>query len=192
VTVPRILLGLAGLNVTAFLIAFLLGFPVVPRVALEAQPGEGILSSAELADANRVFFRHFSAGVITGVLTLLVHSIVMVYFIGTGRWIREAVERYDLSGSWNTQARKLKARTFPFALLSMLLMILAATLGAAADVGKVPSWWHLGAVSVAFLFNLGTYYREYRAVIQNVAILNDVVQEARQRTPRRVATHTTT
>ena len=170
----RILIGLAVLNTVLLVLASWLGLATEPRAAVEA-----LVSRAEAATAlNRAFHRHFLVALIAGVSTLLVHSIVMTYFIGTGRWVKEAVARWALDEQFNRATRRLKAMAFPFAFFSIVLLLATTVLGAACDTGKAPSGLHLAAALVTLGFNLLSYVVEYRAVVRNVSLLHRVAEAA--------------
>jgi hypothetical protein len=78
---------------------------------------------------------HRLAGVGVGLLVVLVNSIVVTYFIGTSRWGKEVVETYSLDAELVRRSTRLKRRTFPFALSSMLVVVGVIALGGAADPG---------------------------------------------------------
>jgi hypothetical protein len=63
---------------------------------------------------------HRLSGVLAALLVVLVNSMAVTYFIGTGRWCREVVETYGLDPAYIDRSRTLKRRAFPFALLAML------------------------------------------------------------------------
>ena len=171
----RILTGLTVLNLLLLAVAFWLGLAAEPRSAVATA------SEAARAEAlNDAFHRHFLVGLLAGICTLLVHSIVMTYFIGTGRWVKEAVTRWQLDPAFDRATRKLKARSFPFAFFSMVFIIVTTILGAACDNGSAPSWLHLSAAIVTIGFNVVSYFFEYAAVEQNVALLSRVVAAASQ------------
>jgi len=178
--VQRILVALAIINTACLLTAAVLGTWVEPRVQLAAHWEGQAITEKQAAELNRPFFRHFVAGICAGVTTLLTHSIVMTYFIGTGRWVKEAVEKWALDAVYERRTRKLKARSFPFAFFSMVLVIATTILGGATDTGMVPGWTHLTAALVTILFNLISYYFEYAAVSDNVRLLDEVVAAARR------------
>lgn len=176
----RILVALAIINTVCLITAAALGTAVEPRASLEAQWKDAPVSQEQAAALNRPFFRHFVAGIVAGVTTLLTHSIVMTYFIGTGRWIKEAIEKWGLDPEFDRRTRKLKARSFPFAFFSMVFVILTTILGGAADTGLVPGWAHLTVAYLTILFNLISYFFEYNAVVDNVKLLDQVVGAARR------------
>jgi hypothetical protein len=76
---------------------------------------------------------HRLSGVLAALMVVLVNSMAVTYFIGTGRWCREVVETYGLDGSYIERSRQLKRSAFPFALLGMLAVVTIVALGGAAD-----------------------------------------------------------
>ena len=76
---------------------------------------------------------HRLSGVLAALMVVLVNSMAVTYFIGTGRWCREVVETYGLDGSYIERSRRLKRSAFPFALLGMLAVVTVVALGGAAD-----------------------------------------------------------
>jgi len=76
---------------------------------------------------------HRLSGVLAALLVVLVNSMAVTYFIGTGRWCREVVETYGLDPAYIDRSRVLKRRAFPFALLAMLAVVAIVALGGAAD-----------------------------------------------------------
>ena len=76
---------------------------------------------------------HRLSGVLTALVIVLVNSMGVTYFIGTGRWCREAVETYGLDDSFIDRSRGLKRSAFPYALLGMLGVVAIVALGGAAD-----------------------------------------------------------
>lgn len=76
---------------------------------------------------------HRLSGVLAALLVVLVNSMAVTYFIGTGRWCREVVETYALDPGYIERSRVLKRRAFPFALLGMLAVVAIVALGGAAD-----------------------------------------------------------
>lgn len=130
---------------------------------------------------------HWHAGLWTSVLTLFLHSLVLTYFIGTGRWVREVGEAYGLPDYWHRRSWASKVRSIAFALVSMLLVIAAAASGAATDPGatvRLHRWMglsgatlHLVTSIVAIAANAVSYVFEYRAIRENGAIIEEVMQE---------------
>ncbi len=76
---------------------------------------------------------HRLLGVAAALVVVLVNSIVVTYFIGTSRWCKEVVETYGLDAQFVRRSLTLKRRTFPWALMSMLVIVGVVALGGAAD-----------------------------------------------------------
>ncbi len=93
---------------------------------------------------------HRLSGMFTALMVLLVNSLAVTYFIGTGRWCREVVETYRLDPALVERSKRLKRSSFPFAVIGMLSMVGIVALGGAADPGgglaaTSQEWvtWHL-------------------------------------------------
>jgi hypothetical protein len=78
---------------------------------------------------------HFLLGVLASLVTVLVNSVSVTYFIGTTRWCREVVEEYGLDASLYERSRALKRLTYPWALGGVFVMLGIICAGAAADPG---------------------------------------------------------
>ena len=76
---------------------------------------------------------HRLSGVLAALVVVLVNSMAVTYFIGTGRWCREVVETYGLAPALIERSRRLKRSAFPFALVGMLAVVAIVALGGAAD-----------------------------------------------------------
>ena len=76
---------------------------------------------------------HRLSGVLAALMVVLVNSMAVTYFIGTGRWCREVVETYGLNDSYIARSRRLKRAAFPFAMIGMLAVVTIVALGGAAD-----------------------------------------------------------
>ena len=66
---------------------------------------------------------HRLSGVLTALVVVLVNSMAVTYFIGTGRWCREVVETYGLDAGFVGRSRLLKRRAFPLSLVGMLAVV---------------------------------------------------------------------
>jgi hypothetical protein len=76
---------------------------------------------------------HRLSGIFAALMVVLVNSLVVTYFIGTGRWCREVVETYGLPASLVARAKGLKRAAFPWSVLGMLAVVGIVALGGAAD-----------------------------------------------------------
>jgi hypothetical protein len=168
----RILLGMAGLNTILLLVTFGVGFVCEGRAYIGPD--------ASLTATQRMFTFHLLGGLAAALLSLLLHSLVFTYFIGTGRWVQEVVKAYGLSGSLLENTRALKIRALPFILGSVLLVIATATCGAATDRGLLDRNVHLIIAVCAIAVNFWSYLREYQVVVANNQIIVDIMAQVTQ------------
>lgn len=120
------------------------------------------------------FTLHAFFGLITTLSCLITHCWVFFYFIGTGEGIREGILDNKLDLAAIKRTKKFKAKTFPFALFSMIFMIVATILGAGAQVGKVSAGWHKGLVYFALLFNLFSFFQEFKIIKDNRELMENL------------------
>ena len=137
-------------------------------------------------DADPTFQIHFLLALFTAFLTLLVHCLIFTYFLGTGRWVREVSGAYQLPDDpLPKQTRELKRRSFPPALIAMLVTIAATAAGAAVQRGVWPWWLHFSLATATLLVNAWAFPIEYRNLRVNVGVLEKVMEEVdRIRTSR--------
>ena len=76
---------------------------------------------------------HRWIGIIAILITLLVNSVCVTYFIGTSRWCKEVVAAYSMDQSYAEESLRLKRKSFPYSLASILISIFITGMGAAAD-----------------------------------------------------------
>ena len=157
-----------------------LGLAVTVGSLLLASFGSGFLVPSGLGGMWHDL--HFLLSLLAAMATLLVHSIAFTYFLGTGKWVAEVVRVYRLPEWVSATAAKNKRRAFPFEIGSMLLIGVAAWLGAAVDTRKAMNatwaYWHLGASAVALGFNLGAFAVEYASIVAQARLLLEVKDQA--------------
>lgn len=172
----RIFLSLAVLNSLALAATYALGFVVDAHAPDEA--------------AQRLFTSHFLIGLFTAVFTLLVHSVVFTYFVGTGRWVKEIGESYPLKPDFSRRSRNLKRRAFAWALSAMFAAIATAVFGAASDTaprlgwegwaGLSPTHLHWLAATVTIAFNTAAYFGEFVVIRANMQLIHEVMSEVKR------------
>ena len=91
----------------------------------------------ELEAAKRHVRLHILTGILAAIVTVLVQSVGVTYFIGTGRWCKEVVETYELDADWTRRSNRIKRRAFPWAMLGIGLVLAISAFGAAADPGTL-------------------------------------------------------
>jgi hypothetical protein len=129
---------------------------------------------------------HRLSGVLAALMVVLVNSLTVTYFIGTGRWCREVVEAYGLDQAFVARSAKLKRGAFPFALAGMLAVVTIVALGGAADpaAGRKGSrdWvtWHLvGGIGLAGAI-AACFQAQLPAIRGQHGLIDDVMDEVRR------------
>src|SRR5205823_2923338 len=127
---------------------------------------------------DSTYMIHFFLGLASVLVCLGVHCLIFIYFLGTGRWVKEVANAYRLPDDpLPKKTRELKRKAFPPALFAMLVPIGAAAAGTAAQRQD----WHWGyhaALAVATIaVNLWAFVVELRCVRANVVVLDDVMRE---------------
>ncbi len=89
-----------------------------------------VFSQIELISPTLRF--HVLFGVATALVTLLINSITVTYFIGTSRWCKEVVDTYHLDNDLAQQCTELKRKTFPWACGGIVVLIAIVFLGGAS------------------------------------------------------------
>jgi hypothetical protein len=123
-------------------------------------------------------WQHQAIGVLTGIYTCLVHCIVMMHFMGSGKGIKEAVQTHNLPNDPQTgyvrRTKRFKARTSGLATLSCLLIIGVVWLGGAKDVGMLKGLTHAWFAYFAIAFNLYSFWVEHRVIRENTAMIREI------------------
>ncbi len=143
--------------------------------------GAGWLSwfrdGASRADVS-TFMIHLILGLTTVLVCLGVHCLIFIYFLGTGRWVKEVANAYRLPDDPLPKlTRELKRQAFPPALFAMLVPIGAAATGAAAQMHLWHWGFHAALAVFTIVINLWAFAVELRCVRANVVVLDGVMRE---------------
>jgi hypothetical protein len=134
---------------------------------------------------------HLSLGVLATLSVVLVNSISVTYFIGTGRWCMEVTEAYHLEPEWTRQSTKLKRRSFAWALWGVFTAVGIAALGAAADPGTLRAGtadWvlpHATAAIVGTILISHSLYVQFLRIAENHAVIREILAQVRQKRSER-------
>ena len=161
----QILAVLAPLNWLTLLAAFGVGL---------ASTAMGGLQRADIS----IYVMHFLLGLCAVLFTLFVHCLIFIYFLGTGRWVKEVALAYGIADAPLPKlTRELKRSTFPPALFAMLTPIAAAAAGAAVQWRDWNWTVHFTLAVATLAVNAWAFWVEYRNVSINATIIEDVMRE---------------
>lgn len=156
-----------------------------------------------VSEATRSVRRHAEyhklLGLATAIVSVLVNSIAVTYFIGTGRWCQEVVDTYRLSSDFIDRSKRLKRKTFPWSLTGMLAILAISGLGAASDpLNSLPNsadWvsWHLVAAIGGVMLIGFAYLQQYANIQTNLHLIGEILGEVdRVRAARQLDEHAMT
>ncbi|HWZ86835.1 MAG TPA: hypothetical protein VN032_11575 [Thermoanaerobaculia bacterium] len=152
------LLALAG-----FLLTSVQGFVVATHL-LQATPAARLLVT-----------KHVAYAIPTVLLSLFSQSMVIFFFIGTGRLVKDEIVGYTEAERRAVLGilRDLKRRTSPPATFALLSAIAVFVLGGAVHTKALPSWVHLTAALTAVATHLWALGAEWRAFLENGRLMAD-------------------
>jgi hypothetical protein len=108
-------------------------------------------------------------------LSLFSQSMVIFFFIGTGRLVKDEIVGYTEAERRAVLGilRDLKRRTSPPATFALLSAIAVFVLGGAVHTKALPSWVHLTAALTAVATHLWALGAEWRAFLENGRLMAD-------------------
>jgi hypothetical protein len=120
--------------------------------------------------------RHIAVAVPTVLFSLFTQSMVLFFFIGTGKLLKEAAaKRHDAEGRDYIlrRVRHFKARTSALATFAPLSALAAGLLGAGAHTGATPAWLHLWTGVLAILLHVLALGREVVAMAETNQLMDE-------------------
>jgi hypothetical protein len=161
----RILANLTAFNLMALLAAFVVGWVSFSR-------------GSRLAEDDPTYSLHVFMGIVAGTTTLAVHCLIFIYFLGTGRWVKEVALAYRIPDDPLPKlTRTLKRKTFPPALFAMLVTIATSAAGAGVATRSWPWLVHASLAVATLAINAWAGVVEYRSVAINGGVIDDVMRE---------------
>jgi len=121
--------------------------------------------------------RHIALAVPTVLFSLFTQSMILFFFIGTGKMLKEAAaKRPDATGRDYilTRVRGFKLRTSALCTFAPLSALATGLLGVTAHTGRTPAWLHFVAAAGCVLLHVVAFGREVVAM----AATNQLMDEA--------------
>ncbi len=152
------LLALAG-----FLLTSVQGFAVAAHLAATAPA------------ARLLVTKHVAYAIPTVLLSLFSQSMVIFFFIGTGRLVKDEVAGFAEADRRAVLGvlRGFKRQTSPPATFALLSAIAVFVLGGAVHTSALPSWVHLAASLAAVGTHAWALVAEWSAFIENARLMAD-------------------
>jgi hypothetical protein len=147
---------------------------------------------ARAQELRGIVSTHMLLGIAASLVTILVNSVAVTYFVGTSRWCKEVVESYRLDPDLAEQSQRLKRRTFPWAVAGMLTIVALVALGALSDPSVLSdpdrnparhlTWrtYHYLAAILGTGFLGVAFYVQQQNVAANYRIIEQIVAEVRR------------
>src|SRR4051812_25522855 len=127
---------------------------------------------------------HMLLGSAAALVTVLVCSITITYFIGTTRWCREVCDAYEIGPELADQSTRLKRGAFPWALAGIFSVIIVVGLGAAADPSGA-NWSrssqfvmpHYAAAMVGLIIVIIAFWMQASRIAENHEVIQRILAE---------------
>jgi len=125
--------------------------------------------------ARALVTRHVALAIPTVLLSLFSQSMVIFYFIGTGRLVKDEIAGFPAAEKKSLLAAlsSFKRRTSPPATLALLSAIAVFVLGGAAHTRFVPAWTHGFAAAAAAALHVWALVAEWKTFGENTTLMND-------------------
>ncbi len=125
---------------------------------------------------NGMLGQHISIGIFTTMITLFAHSMMMFYFLGKGKAVREAAAEGGLSREYEHRIAIARKPVFSIATLAMIVTIVTALIGASVDTGVLPAGVHAVLAYTCLALNLGALRVEIKALSESGRVVEEVNQ----------------
>ncbi len=130
---------------------------------------------------------HILFGIAAALVTLLVNSITVTYFIGTSRWCKEVVDTYGLDEELANSSIRLKRKAFPWAVGGIVILLAILFLGGAAlpfgaNAENAINWvvpHYLGAIGGTALIGWSLLV-QVGYISENFIVINKILEQVRR------------
>ena len=126
------------------------------------------------AASSAVLSRHITVGLFSTMICLLSHSMMMFYFLGKGKAVREAAEEGGLSKEFEHRIAVLRKPVFSIGTLAMVATIITALIGASVDTGVLPAGIHGVAAYSCLALNFFALRAEISALTGSGRVVAEV------------------
>ena len=117
---------------------------------------------------------HIAFAFISTILYMFTQTLIMFYFIGAGKKIKETIINYDLNREIYQEVIDLKKILFPPLTLNMLFVGTVFILGGGVHTDAVNKYWHSGLFFISIFHYLKVIIIQHKSFIKNSYILSEV------------------
>jgi len=134
----------------------------------------GLVATAVIGLRGLDLSRHISFGIFSTMVTLLAHSMMMFYFIGKGKAVKDAMSEGHLTGDYYRRIALARKPVFSVGTLAMAVTIVTALMGASVDTRLLPPIVHALVAYGAIVCNLAAAKIEIDALGQSNRVVDEV------------------
>ena len=145
--------------------------------ALVTSVGIGILGLVVTAYFGLVGLdvsRHIGLGFFSSLIILLAHSMMMFYFIGKGKAVKDAMAESNLTGDYYRRIATARKPVFSIGSVAMVVTMIAAILGGGVDTGVLPPMVHAMIAYGAIAANVAALKIELDALGASSRVVDEV------------------
>jgi len=152
---------------------------VLALAGFVATSAQGFLVASALHSAaphaGALVTKHVGFAIPTVLFSLFSQSMVIFYFIGTGKLVKEEIASFPEGERRAVLAalRRFKAKTSPAATFSLLAAIGVFVLGGAVHTSALPPWTHLASSIVAAATHSWALAAEWAIFRENHILMDD-------------------
>ena len=149
------LLTASLVSIVCFIITVLMGFMMVGRSGLG---------------------QHFLFGFFTTFLVTLAQSMIMFYFIGTGRQVKDLMADHPARNEFIQRTKRFKAEVFPSAMWAMLFTMATMIIGGGVHtrVAWTPPLLHALLAAASLYFNIMAFWKEAKYMVENNVLMEEL------------------
>ena len=120
---------------------------------------------------------HIAFAFISTILYMFTQTLIMFYFIGAGKKIKETILKHNLKKDIYKEVIDIKKELFSPLTLNMLFIGAVFVLGGGVHTAAVNKYWHSGLFVISILHYLKVIIIQHRSFIKNSYILSEVGKE---------------
>jgi hypothetical protein len=134
----------------------------------------GLVATAAFGLFGADVSRHISFGIFSTLVILLAHSMMIFYFIGKGKAVKDAMAEHHIAGDYYSRIAAARKPVFSIATIAMFATMAAAILGASVDTGRLPAIVHAMIAYGAIACNLAAAKIEIDALSASSRVVDEV------------------